>query len=293
MAVVEDGSVREVAALADAGTDHLRSVAGTLEPVRWSAPDGLELEGYLARPGDAADGPLPTILFVHGGPVGRYRSMWGMGRGLVPLLVSRGYAVFMPNPRGSTGHGQDFMEMVVGDMGGADAKDVLAGLDALVERGAADPSRLGLIGGSYGGFMSAWLVTQDERFAAAVPISPVTDYASQHWTSNIGFWDRIFIGEDPWIPGGEYHARSPVMFARQVRTPVLQTAGGVDRCTPPGQAVEFHQALLEAGVESELAIYPQEGHGVRSFPAALDFATRVVTWFERHMPARRGGAGGS
>jgi dipeptidyl aminopeptidase/acylaminoacyl peptidase len=215
--------------------------------------------------------------------------MWTMGRnGLVPLLVSRGYAVLMPNPRGSSGRGQDFAQMVVTDMGGADAQDLLAGVDAMVERGIADPERLGVIGGSYGGFMSAWLVTQDQRWAAAVPIAPVTDYYSQHWTSNIGFWDRIFLGEDPQVPGGEYFKRSPVMFAGNCRTPVLQTAGGQDRCTPAGQAEEFHRALLEAGqVETELVVYPKEGHGVRQFPAVVDFATRVVAWFERHMPAHR------
>jgi dipeptidyl aminopeptidase/acylaminoacyl peptidase len=280
---------RTLASFAHGGTEHLVSSAGSIETLTWTAPDGLEIEGYLIRPPRGA-APFPTLLWVHGGPIGRTTNMWAPGRGLIPILTSRGYAVLLPNPRGSSGRGQDFGRMVIGDMGGADARDLLAGVDALVERGLADPERIGVIGGSYGGFMSAWLVTQDDRFAAAVPIAPVTDYYSQHWTSNIGFWDRLFIGEDPWVPGGEYFRRSPVMFARNVRTPVLQVAGGRDRCTPPGQAEEFHRALLEVGaVETELVIYPKEGHGVRSFPAAIDFAARVVGWFERHMPAGGGG----
>jgi dipeptidyl aminopeptidase/acylaminoacyl peptidase len=287
--LVRDRDERTLASFAHAGTEYLVSSAGSIETLTWTAPDGLEIEGFLIRPSGGAP-PFPTLLWVHGGPIGRTSNLWASGRGLIPILASRGYAVLLPNPRGSSGRGQDFARMVIGDMGGADAKDLLAGVDALVERGLADPGRIGVIGGSYGGFMSAWLVTQDDRFAAAVPIAPVTDFSSQHWTSNIGFWDRLFIGEDPWVPGGEYFRRSPVMFARNVRTPVLQVAGGRDRCTPPGQAEEFHRALLEAGaVETELVIYPKEGHGVRSYPAAVDFAARVVGWFQRYMPAGIGG----
>ena len=286
---VREGEPRTVASFDHAGTTYLRSVAGTIEPVTWPARDGLQVEGFFIRP--AGEPPFPTLVWVHGGPIGRTTSMWAMGRGTVPALVSRGYGVFLPNPRGSSGRGQDFARKVVGDMGGEDAGDVLSGIDALVERGLADPRRLGVLGGSYGGFMTAWLVTQDERFAAAVSISPVTDWYSQHWTSNIGSFDRVFVGEDPSVPGGEYFRRSPVMFARNVRTPVLNTAGANDRCTPPGQAMEYHQALLEAGVESQLVIYPEEGHGVRAFPAAIDFLTRVVGWFQRHMPADGGASG--
>jgi len=175
--------------------------------------------------------------------------------------------------------------MVYGDMGGADAADILAGVDAMVERGIADRERLGVTGGSYGGFMSCWLVGQTDRFAAAVAISPVTDWYSQHLTSNIGHWDREILEDDLANRGGEYFARSPIVFAHRAKTPTLITAGLQDRCTPPGQAEEFFAALQEAGVESELVLYPEEGHGVRRFPAAIDFTTRLVGWFERHMPA--------
>jgi dipeptidyl aminopeptidase/acylaminoacyl peptidase len=286
VAVVEGGEPRTVTSFAHPGTDHLREVGGRLEEVSWTAPDGLEIDGYLAMP--PGPGPHPLLLWVHGGPVSSYRNLWGMRLGYTPLLVSRGYAVFHPNPRGSTGRGRAFVEMVFGDMGGADVGDALAGVDALVERGVADPDRIGVFGGSYGGFMTAWLVTRTDRFAAAVAVSPVTNWYSQHYTSNIGHFDRIFLADPPNRPDGEYFRRSPVMFADRVRTPVLQTAGANDRCTPPGQAVEFHQALLEHGVESELVLYPEEGHGVRTFPAEIDLVTRMVGWFERHMPARRG-----
>jgi dipeptidyl aminopeptidase/acylaminoacyl peptidase len=199
-------------------------------------------------------------------------------------LMTRGYAVFLPNPRGSGGRGRAFAAMVLGDMGGADAADVLAGIDALVARGLADPQRIGVTGGSYGGFMACWLPTLDDRFAASVAISPVADWYSQHFNSNIGRWDADFLRADPTQAGGAYLERSPVMHAARVRTPTLLTAGRNDRCTPPGQAIEFHRALRACGVETELVLYPEEGHGVRRFPTVIDLCTRMVAWFERHMP---------
>jgi dipeptidyl aminopeptidase/acylaminoacyl peptidase len=201
--------------------------------------------------------------------------------------MARGFAVLLPNPRGSSGRGRAFAEMVVGDMGGADAHDVLSGVDALVERGVADPARIGVTGGSYGGFMSAWLPTIDQRFAASVSLSPVTDWYSQHFDSNIGMWDRWFLGGEPTDDGGPYRDRSPVMRADRVRTPTLLTAGLNDRCTPPGQAMEFYRALRSNGVETEVVLYPEEGHGVRKFPTILDLCTRMVGWFERFMPPNR------
>src|SRR6202042_44488 len=272
-----DGALAEVASLRHPGADYLTSVAGTIEPVRWAAPDGLEIEGLLCVPD--GPGPHPLIVHVHGGPVWAYRDRWTMGYVFTPLLVSRGYAVLHPNPRGSGGRGQDFARAVFGDMGGADTYDYLSGIDAMVERGIADPARIGVTGGSYGGFMSAWLITQDQRFAAAVPVAPVTDWVSQHLTSNIPYFDSFCLGSQYTDKGGNHFARSPVMFAQRVKTPTLNICGALDRCTPPGQAQEFHNALLENGAKAVLVTYPQEGHGVRAFPAAIDYAARVVGWF--------------
>jgi dipeptidyl aminopeptidase/acylaminoacyl peptidase len=250
--------------------------------VQWTAPDGLEIDGYLVAP--AGDGPHPLILNVHGGPVWSYAEWFP--RASTSWLVSRGYAVLMPNPRGSTGRGRAFLELVIGDMGGADAHDDLAGVDSLVDLGVADPDRVGVTGGSYGGFMSCWLPVVDQRFKASVAISPVSDYYSQHWNSNIGGWDSWFLGGKPEDGAAHYRERSPVFFADRVVTPTLLTAGTEDRCTPPGQAIEFYRALHERGVPVEVAIYPGEGHGVRKFPAFLDLMTRMTAWFERFMPAR-------
>lgn len=275
-----EGTCEVLATWEHPGHAYVLEHAGRVEPVSWTAPDGLLVEGLLCLP--EGPGPHPLLLNVHGGPVWGYRNLWSLFYSWTPFLVSRGFAVLNPNPRGSSGRGQDFARQVFGDMGGADTQDFLSGVDALVERGVADPARLAVMGGSYGGFMSSWLVTQDDRFAAAVPVAPVTDWFSQHFTSNIPYFDQLFLADDPERAGGRHHSRSPVLQASAVTTPCLNVAGALDRCTPAGQAEEFHRALLEHGVESHLVVYPREGHGVRAFPALIDFVTRVTDFLERH-----------
>lgn len=280
---IADGVTEVLATVRHDGTDRLLGVCGRSVAVSWEAPDGLMIEGVLALPD--GEGPHPLVISIHGGPIWAFQDAWSMNYAWVPLLVSRGYAVLSPNPRGSGGRGQEFAGRVVGDMGGLDTHDHLSAVDALAARGLVDPARVGLIGGSYGGYMSSWLVTQDPRFAAAVPISPVTDWYSQSFTSNVAGWGTAFLRADPEVPGSAVHTRSPVLQASRVRTPCLNVAGARDRCTPPEQAREFHQALTAHGIESVLAVYPEEGHGIRSFSAMTDFLTRVTRWFDRHMPA--------
>jgi dipeptidyl aminopeptidase/acylaminoacyl peptidase len=169
-------------------------------------------------------------------------------------------------------------------MGGADTFDHLSGLDHLVSSGIADPQRLGVTGGSYGGFMSAWLITQDMRFAAAVPLAPVINHVTEHLVGNIPHFVSSFLDDHYRNPGGKYFHRSPLMHAHKVKTPTLNVCGALDSCTPPEEALQFHNALLEAGATSVLLTYPEEGHGIRKFPAAIDYAARVVAWFTQHMP---------
>jgi dipeptidyl aminopeptidase/acylaminoacyl peptidase len=281
--VVVDGAVSvTVADLATAGTAARRESIGDRRRVRWTAPDGLEIEGFLTLP--CGEGPFATILHVHGGPIWAFQDTPPAAGSLA--LIAHGYAIFEPNVRGSTGRGAEFASLVVGDMGGGDVGDLLSGLDHLVAEGLADPARLGIMGQSYGGFMASWLPTVDQRFKAAVALSPVTDWYSERYGSNLGAWVGDFLDGEPKPTGGQYYDRSPVLFARNDRTPTLLTAGANDRATPPGQAVEFHNALVEHGVPTDVVIYPEEGHGVHSFPALIDVSTRIVAWFQRHMPAR-------
>jgi dipeptidyl aminopeptidase/acylaminoacyl peptidase len=226
---------------------------------------------------------MPLVVDIHGGPVWACRNRWqGRLRG-ARVLADHGVASLYPNPRGSSGRGAEFARLVKGDMGGEDTYDYLRGIDALVERGVADPARLGVTGISYGGFMSAWLVTQDQRFAAAVPISAVSDWYSQHRTSQIPYFDALFLDGAPSAPDGAFFRRSPAFFADRVRTPVLQLTGAIDQNTPPTQALEFHRSLLEHGKTSVLATYPTAGHGIRSFPEVIDATARYVDWFLTHF----------
>jgi dipeptidyl aminopeptidase/acylaminoacyl peptidase len=202
------------------------------------------------------------------------------------IFAKNGYAVLCPNPRGSGGRGQTFARMVRGDMCGEDTHDIIAGVNYLVDRGSIDGKRVAVTGGSYGGYMSSWLVTQTDIFAAAIPLSPVTDNFSMQFTSNIPRFNELFLADSPYDPAGKYWTRSPVFYARNAKTPTLHMTGALDRCTPPGQAVEFHRALVENGVASELVVYPQEGHGVRAIEAQADQMTRILDWLDAHMPGR-------
>jgi dipeptidyl aminopeptidase/acylaminoacyl peptidase len=255
---------------------------GQMRSVEWSSADGLAIQGYLCLP-PRTNGPVPLILNVHGAPVYTFRNKWQLAYPILPLLVSRGYAVLNVNPRGSSGRGQEFASKVLGDMGGKDARDLITGVEAMINMDIADPKRIGVMGVSYGGYLAAWLPTQYPHFAASVPVSAITNWFSNHNTSNIGYFDELFFQSNPRTPGEGYHSRSPVMFAGNHKTPVLQIAGQLDRCVHPSQAEEYHKALTEAGVKSVLAIYPQEGHGVRQDAAYLDFCTRVIAWFDDHM----------
>ena len=287
VAVVRRGSYQPVKSF-DPGAEEALSVLAGVETVKWQALDGLEIQGLLLKP--VGHAPHPLVMMVHGGPVWHFRPYW-MGRRSIStlMLLKRGYAIFLPNPRGSTGRGQAFVRPVLGDMGGADTYDYLSGLDHLVERGIADPGRLGVTGGSYGGYMTAWLITQDARFGAAVAVSPVTNQVTEHLISNIGHFVALFLKDTYTNPGGKYFERSPIMHAHKTKTPTLSTCGALDRCTPPEEAVQFHNALLENGVKSVLVTYPQEGHGVRKWPATVDYAARMVAWFEEHIPSARSG----
>jgi dipeptidyl aminopeptidase/acylaminoacyl peptidase len=262
-------------------SDDITALVDRVDALRWPAPDGMEIHGWLITP-NAAAAPHALTMEIHGGPVWQWRHRWLGGSALRRLLLKRGHALLLPNPRGSSGRGQDYAARVFGDMGGADTQDYLSGIDHLVARGTVDARNLFVWGGSYGGFMSSWLVTQDQRFAAAVPVSPVTNWYSEHLTCHIPHFCPLFLADNMLEPGSKYFSRSPVFFASNVTTPVLNIAGAMDRNTPPGQALEFHHALLEHGRKSVLLAYPKEGHGVRTYPALFDFTARVVGWFDEH-----------
>jgi dipeptidyl aminopeptidase/acylaminoacyl peptidase len=259
----------------------------TQQAYEWQAEDGLRIEGLLLRP-EGLDGPLPLVVIVHGGPTNAFTMEYNVGYfGFGIGLGNAGYAVLLPNPRGSSGRGQPFARANIGDMGGGDLGDILAGVDALVADGIVDRDRVGITGASYGGFMSAWAITQSDAFAASIPCACVSNWLSFHNTSNIGRFDELFLQSDPYDPTGDYFSRSPVVHARGVTTPTLILHGELDLCTPLGQAQEMYQALADAGAETELVVYPRGGHGWVERDHLRDTFDRGLAWFNRHLAGDR------
>jgi dipeptidyl aminopeptidase/acylaminoacyl peptidase len=266
-------------------------VAGRLFPdartIRWEAEGGVEIEGVLMTP-TGADGPLPLIVGVHGGPTWNWGSYFSDSEPNAVLLASAGYACLLPNPRGSIGRGHAFAQGVIGDGGGIDFRDIMAGVDHCVAEGIADPERLGITGLSYGGYMAGWAVGQTDRFAASVAMSVVSDYVSFHLTSEVWWYDHAILEGDWNDPTSQYADRSPVTHAHRCTTPTLILQGDADRCTPPGQGEELFNAIAATGTEVELVIYPREGHVPLERAHALDAIRRTQDWFDRHL--RPGGS---
>lgn len=253
-----------------------------LEFVRYRSFDGKEIDaGILKPPGYRPGTRVPTIVMVHGGPTGSWSDSfdrWGQ------LLAARGFAIVYPNIRGSVGYGHDFIVSNRYDWGGGDWKDVLAAADFAVSQGFADPQRLGIGGWSYGGYMAAWAVTQTDRFKASVSGAPMTDLASEFGTESAGVnaGDTWALGT-PYENQGLFIERSPVTFVKKVRTPTLLLNGEEDTTDPIGQVQQFYRGLKRYHVESELVVYPREGHGIREEKHQLDVLDRVVAWYEKYL----------
>jgi dipeptidyl aminopeptidase/acylaminoacyl peptidase len=284
LGVLESGVFRSLWTVEGPGASYQAARAGTTTELTWESSDGLRIEGLLTVPDDDVR-RHPLVVQVHGGPTHAYRRTW-LGRDPhTSCLVARGYAVLWPNPRGSTGRGAAFAEAVRGDMGGLDMDDVVRGVQRVVDLGVADPARLGITGISYGGFMASWVPSQTDLFAASVARSPCTDWLLQHLTSNIAEFDRRFLLGLPFDPESQYVERSPLRQADSIRTPMLLTAGLNDLATPPSQAQVLHNALHERGVDTQLVLYPEEGHGVQHPLALADQCARMIAWFDRYLPA--------
>jgi dipeptidyl aminopeptidase/acylaminoacyl peptidase len=257
---------------------------GETHVVRWRSDDGLEIQGLLLLPASYREGQrIPMITWIHGGPASLYTLGFnGAGRGL-QLFASAGYAALLPNPRGSTGWGVPFTEANIGDFGGHDFEDIMSGVDHVIALGIADPARLGVGGWSYGGFITAWAVTQTERFKAAIAGAPITHWRSFHGVAEIGTWDQIAYRASPYEQGGRYDRFSPIHYVDQAKTPTLLIHGQDDTIVPVGQSYEFFRALKDHGVPTELVVYPRESHGPRERAHQLDRLRRYLEWFQRYI----------
>ncbi|MFF0366562.1 S9 family peptidase [Micromonospora sp. NPDC005087] len=260
----------------------------TQEPLTYRASDGLDLDGLLVLPAgkNASEGPFPLVTIVHGGPYDRYADrcqlFWFPS---AQWLAAAGYAVFLPNPRGGQGHGHQFAASVAGRVGQQEWTDILTGIDLLITQGIADSDRLGIAGWSHGGFMSAWAISQTERFRAALVGAGVSDWGMLAATGENGQFEAALGGSTGWSGIGPHphDAVSPISYASRIRTPALILHGAEDTNVPLGQAMYLHRALRHFGVEHEFVTYPREGHSIQERTHQLDVMRRTRAWFDRWL----------
>jgi dipeptidyl aminopeptidase/acylaminoacyl peptidase len=250
------------------------------ELFRYKSFDGTSIEAALYRPAGASDGqPGPLVVMVHGGPTGAWSNRFDA---LTQLLVARGFSVAQPNIRGSTGYGHKFIEANRGDWGGADFKDVMAGVDELVRRKVADPARLGIYGWSYGGYMAEWAITQTDRFKAAVSGAGLADLATEFGTESSALYDEWFYGT-PYENLANFQKSSPITYIKNAKTPTLILQGEADTTDPMSQSQMLYRGLKRYNVPAEFVLYPREPHGLREEKHILDRYARTLAWFDKYL----------
>jgi dipeptidyl aminopeptidase/acylaminoacyl peptidase len=277
-----------VAARAGAGAQAMTTInaavtdlaLGSTRVVRWTSTDGVPVEGVLLRPHGAREtAPLKTVVLLHGGP---YAARYALGfQGTPQYYAAHGYQVFMPNFRSSGGYGTAFMLRKRSDWGGQDWDDVMTGVDSLVKWGLADGRRLGVMGHSYGGYLSAWAIAHTDRFRAACVSAGAVDLAAHYGQSDIHRYRAFDFEGTPWETPENWRRSSPITTIAKARTPTLILVGESDQRVPMPQSQELYQALRTLGVPTEFVHYPREPHGLREPRHRADWLTRTLGWFDR------------
>jgi dipeptidyl aminopeptidase/acylaminoacyl peptidase len=259
---------------------------GKTEVIRWKSKDGKEIEGLLTYPVNYQAGQrVPLILNIHGGPAGVFVQTFVGSRGVYPLATfsSRGYAILRPNPRGSSGYGVEFRRANTKDWGFGDYQDLMTGVDRVIEMGVADPDRLGVMGWSYGGFMTSWVVTQTNRFKAASAGAPVTNLMSFNGTADIPAFIPDYFGGQFWEVLDVYQKHSPIFNVKSVTTPTMIQHGEADVRVPISQGYEFYNALKVKGVPTRMIVLPRQPHGPNEPKMQLAAMDANLEWFEKYI----------
>ncbi len=251
------------------------------QQICYPSADGHPVYALFTSPVVSAGAPPPLYVNVHGGPSGA--SCENSDVYYKQILASEGYAVLEVNYRGSWGNGAAFADAVMGDVGGKDLQDILAGVDYLLARGLIDGERLAIGGWSNGGFLSAWAVTQTTRFKAAMMGAGIADWLNMHAQTSIPDADVLQLGVDPLEQPEVYARHSPMTFANKVQTPTLILHGEQDAAVPVAQAYAFYRALRERNVPVEMVIYPREGHGLGEWEHIIDADRRLFRWLEKYV----------
>ena len=263
---------------------------GKTEPIRWRSFDGRQIEGLVTYPtGFRPGAPVPLLTILHGGPPSSFTQTFTGGVGSYPIaaFASAGFAVLRPNVRGSSGYGRDFRYANVRDWGGGDFRDAMAGIDALVARGVADRDRLGVMGWSYGGYLTAFAITQTTRFRAASVGAGITNLVSYVGVADIPGFIGSYFGGEFWDAPKLWEERSAVLRVTAVTTPTLIQHGENDLRVPISQGYELYTALKRRHVPVTMVVYPRQGHGVGEPRLQLDVMRRNLEWFERWVMADR------
>jgi len=258
---------------------------GETEVITWKSTDGTPVEGVLLKPVGYQPGRrYPLLVEAHGGPTGAtnagFKANWGSPG---QVWAGQGWAVLYPNPRGSTNYGEKFTKANIMDWGGGDYRDIMTGVDDVIKRGIADSSKMAFEGWSYGGYMTAWVVSQTSRFKAARMGAGLSDLQSMYGTTDIpGYIGTFFSGIPTQKTLDFYRARSAITFVDNVTTPLLIQQGGSDQRVPIGQSMEFYRALRDRGKTVELVFYPREGHGLAEYYHQLDKMRREQDWITKY-----------
>ena len=251
------------------------------EGITWKGADNWDIQGVLTYPVNYQPGQkYPLILQVHGGPFGRYGATFNMG---AQTWAARGYAVLQPNPRGSSGGTYAFGNANQNDWGGKDYIDIMRGVDKVIAMGVADTSKLAVMGGSYGGFMTFWTVTQTPRFKAAIGHAGISDWYSFFGQTDIPNLLEFGFGGLPSESKQTYERWSPIEYASKVTTPLLITHGESDQRVPISQAEEYYRLLKKMGKTVEFLRFPREGHGITEPIHRLYLEEEQAKWFDKHV----------
>jgi dipeptidyl aminopeptidase/acylaminoacyl peptidase len=245
----------------------------------------MQNEGILIYPIGYQPGTrYPTVALIHGGPSGvwtqSFPSSWG---NFGHVWAGKGWVVFYPNVRGSSAYGEKFLASNVRDWGGGDYQDIQTGLDHLIAKGVADPNKLGQAGWSYGGYMTAWTLTQTNRFKAVMVGAGLTNMYSMYSTNDLQRTLEAYFGAQPWDDVEAYRRASAMTFIKQARTPTLILHGGSDIRVPPSQAQELYMGLRKNGVPVEMVLFPREPHGLQEPRHRLDKMRREYAWFSKYV----------
>lgn len=272
--------------ISNANADHAKMPVGKTEIVKWKSSDGRDIEGLLTYPaGYAAGSKVPLILNVHGGPAGVFQHSYVGGRGSYPIatFASKGYAVLRPNPRGSSGYGTEFRRANIKDWGGMDYQDLMSGVDKVIAMGVADPNRLGVMGWSYGGYMTSTIITKTKRFKAASAGAPVTNLMSFTTTADIPGFIPDYFGGEFWNDAATYAKHSAMFNIKGVSTPTLIQHGEADIRVPISQGYELYNALKAQGVPTRMIVLPRQPHGPNEPKMQVAAMQSNLEWFEKYL----------